>query len=1088
MSEVLKEFEYQAMRRGEISTEPIEKKASMSFGPTDDLYSDLITLAYGLRSRGYLKQANEIEERAFIFKQADVHLYRVHDEDGEDLIEFAHPDGDVEIVPSKGEYGKVETPLSQHCKILDVVLKQPKTAGLSKQSIGPVDIKEDKAGDEFEVFETAPSEVEETNKKIRQYWKNLSDAHTKLGNAIGLGTSGIYNFSAKKLLLGSGRSPGSGSPEYLETYMAYSDVAPVDIAKLGVEISNLYGDNPFSIATLVSIINSTKVSDAAGLFNKIKAIDGAIANKYFTGSVPSTLKDAAQATMVPAMVAKKIRDLNWLFADNSNSVWQFSGVPMAFHANSPNVSPAASALHGKYAGRYNNLVGNAVLQKANARLVGYLSKIIRQFTLGDAPEINPNKLEQSIKKIIKDINKIGLLIRDFSHGGKYYNVLLGHVRVFHPNTNSAFKKYNDHMEAMRRNYMALRNIALNAGGADSPLTGLNKILTEGQAAVIANTFMYAHRIWKQAIVDKIFDENSDNYDMAITNVKSSKEFADIIKAGGGKAYSYTYMRVGHLLQPTLREKPDTISKLKRAADVWLAKSRKDTGIKEAFDVGSFVKEGQKPYQQIRPTSTRTPTPTTKKQRRRVKKKKDNDIGAGKEKPSVTIFDKVPTVLTKDNIKAIDEGTVKVTRSDLSSLRSFLMMLHHYLTIAVRGEMPSKPPEPGSDQSSESESFLDFQLQAAIETAKAKAANFTGGEIILNEYAKLKEEEDDVQTAYNEAIKTLIAFMEKQGISADTISAFMHKDTSAELKASLKKIAQDIFGKQLMVQDIDDAFWWFFWRSYTVQQAALKGTNLDVDEDPIGKEYIQLAKEYYNLIFKLHQHWMRIRERFIVDGKPEKSVVDVVRGRPPKQQGDIGAGKLRGRRGRGVGGAGGAGGVYYSSSGKAMADNPAQYPPFTYPENTRERKVLNLSWLGEAYELDPKYYDWLDTWMSSTHIQPARMTNAATIYSTYKTEEGIKLSSDWARSVATRGVSRAPINPGHPGTYVRLILTGIKQLLRASFGKWSKNVGDLPQDKNLDYIIAANLRYLKSYERRLDIGINDAIRWTKTTSAASIYGR
>jgi hypothetical protein len=54
---------------------------------------------------------------------ANTHLYRAHDEDGEDLINAAHPDGDVNM--GDGEHGDVETILSQHKKIVDVVEKMP---------------------------------------------------------------------------------------------------------------------------------------------------------------------------------------------------------------------------------------------------------------------------------------------------------------------------------------------------------------------------------------------------------------------------------------------------------------------------------------------------------------------------------------------------------------------------------------------------------------------------------------------------------------------------------------------------------------------------------------------------------------------------------------------------------------------------------------------------------------------------------------------------------------------------------------------------------------------------------------------------
>lgn len=137
-SEVLRELERQAVKRGHFDPEPEEivklaHKKTDSMEPGDDLYSDIMRLAHGLRAKGFEKQANELEKKAVVYKVAETHLYRVHDEDGEDLLDFAYPDGDVEVAPSKSNLGKVWTPQSQQKAILDVVKKQPKVAELANE-------------------------------------------------------------------------------------------------------------------------------------------------------------------------------------------------------------------------------------------------------------------------------------------------------------------------------------------------------------------------------------------------------------------------------------------------------------------------------------------------------------------------------------------------------------------------------------------------------------------------------------------------------------------------------------------------------------------------------------------------------------------------------------------------------------------------------------------------------------------------------------------------------------------------------------------------------------------------------------------
>ncbi len=119
----------------------IVKKASaepmQSHEPTDDLFADLINLAIGLRDHGMVKQAEELELKITNYKIADVHLYRAHDEDGDDVINAAHRDGEVTIAPSSKGYGVIETQLTSHKKIVDIVNKKPtgKLANANKKAL-----------------------------------------------------------------------------------------------------------------------------------------------------------------------------------------------------------------------------------------------------------------------------------------------------------------------------------------------------------------------------------------------------------------------------------------------------------------------------------------------------------------------------------------------------------------------------------------------------------------------------------------------------------------------------------------------------------------------------------------------------------------------------------------------------------------------------------------------------------------------------------------------------------------------------------------------------------------------------------------
>jgi hypothetical protein len=109
----------------ELPAAPVEEVCSVEKPvQMEDLTEKLLTLANRLRTSGFEKQADNLELRFVNYKSASVPielLYNAHDETGEDLVDFAHPDGDVEMAVAKDHNGDVETCVSQHKKIVDII-------------------------------------------------------------------------------------------------------------------------------------------------------------------------------------------------------------------------------------------------------------------------------------------------------------------------------------------------------------------------------------------------------------------------------------------------------------------------------------------------------------------------------------------------------------------------------------------------------------------------------------------------------------------------------------------------------------------------------------------------------------------------------------------------------------------------------------------------------------------------------------------------------------------------------------------------------------------------------------------------------
>ena len=137
-SEVYRELERQAAKNGffkpsetqqvKIAAQQVTMERNINkpidSKPSDDFIQDVARLAYAMRRKGFLSQADDLEQKLVIYKQAENALYNVTPEKNQDFIGFAHRDGDVQIVDG-GELGQIETIQSAAEKIRAVTLKQP---------------------------------------------------------------------------------------------------------------------------------------------------------------------------------------------------------------------------------------------------------------------------------------------------------------------------------------------------------------------------------------------------------------------------------------------------------------------------------------------------------------------------------------------------------------------------------------------------------------------------------------------------------------------------------------------------------------------------------------------------------------------------------------------------------------------------------------------------------------------------------------------------------------------------------------------------------------------------------------------------
>jgi hypothetical protein len=128
-SPTMRALEKVAREKGLVKPEPLTKKASVvkkaDLTPSDNLMENILKLCNGLREKGMVKDASELETKYLQYKQAQT-LYEAHKETGEDLLEEAHPEGSHKLVDVDSAEAVVEDLLDKHDLIEEVAEKEPK--------------------------------------------------------------------------------------------------------------------------------------------------------------------------------------------------------------------------------------------------------------------------------------------------------------------------------------------------------------------------------------------------------------------------------------------------------------------------------------------------------------------------------------------------------------------------------------------------------------------------------------------------------------------------------------------------------------------------------------------------------------------------------------------------------------------------------------------------------------------------------------------------------------------------------------------------------------------------------------------------
>lgn len=128
-SPTMRALEKVAREKGLVKPEPLTKKASLvkkaDLTPSDNLMENILKLCNGLREKGLVKDASDLETKYLQYKQAQT-MYDATGETGEDLLHDAHPDGSHKLEGVDSAEAVVEDLLDKHDMIEEVAEKDSK--------------------------------------------------------------------------------------------------------------------------------------------------------------------------------------------------------------------------------------------------------------------------------------------------------------------------------------------------------------------------------------------------------------------------------------------------------------------------------------------------------------------------------------------------------------------------------------------------------------------------------------------------------------------------------------------------------------------------------------------------------------------------------------------------------------------------------------------------------------------------------------------------------------------------------------------------------------------------------------------------
>jgi hypothetical protein len=418
-SEVYRELERQAVKKGffkptetelvKLAADEVNKvekiNQEVDVTPSNDFIQDVACLAYAMRRKGFVTLAEDLEEKLVIYKKAENELYNVNMEKTKDFIDFAHRDGDVNLIDGSGELGTIETQQGMADKILAVVNKNP-TGKYPTNKIAEFAAEIMKKAQEQNASEM-PAENQSTYQPDSSAPKNIKESLTRAAVVLN-DVESVKNNQPIPVSSFSFNDQIEKKNEVQNAYIYFARLAGVNVNQRNIQawfiLKGTAGDKGVLTDGDVPVISAANLQSA---------YKNAYSSSFTPSAANGILQSIAAALGVgPTFASKYINETSKydLFAGGLNMAPNWDNV----NAACKELADQASKLYISVWG-----VNNDTITKATAILQSMPDNLYKKINTIDTKQNFQNNVNKALSDLINISKTISLARNDFTKQPTY---------------------------------------------------------------------------------------------------------------------------------------------------------------------------------------------------------------------------------------------------------------------------------------------------------------------------------------------------------------------------------------------------------------------------------------------------------------------------------------------------------------------------------------------------------------------------------------------------------------------------------------------------------------------------------------------